>query len=388
MKNKFINYFAKALLITAFLGVLSCETETLFEEEQALELDATLSSEARKGKGKKTKGTSFDFSEDCKITDKTNLYAGQNILVGDVTVNTDGVNYVITYNITDSGYCLSETHLSVVSNPENFPMSGGGNPKNGHFEYKNSHDCVDSYSYVVPMSKGNYIAAHGVVNCVAESDSDDILNNLPSLVNLCITARGADAVDSYFDITINNTILSGDYDAWCIDVDLDPGTCYDADVYSSINDELPAGAFENPQNFDKVNWIMNQDFIGKTSQSGKTFTYGHVQWAIWELIDDNNCALCKYLTDPTGEWFLNRSENEALGMEIVQASLDNGEGFIPSCDELVSVILIPNDNTQPIFISIPVTCGEPQECEETVWGDGCDFPGNNWATYFSVSSGH
>ncbi|PWH82983.1 hypothetical protein DIS18_00025 [Algibacter marinivivus] len=374
MKNKFTNYFVRIFFITALLYVVSCETETLIEEEQVSDLNASISFEAKKGK--KSNGATFDLSQECVISSQTDLYAGQNILVGNVAVEVNDGNYIITYNITDSGYCLTTTHLSVVQAPEDFPISGGGNPKNGHFEYSNSHDCVDSYSYEVPTSKGSYIAAHAVVNCVADSNEDDILSNLPETVSVCVNDKGVDAEDSYFNITIDpENSLTGMYDAWCIDVDLslNDDQCFEADVYSSLN-AMPGGLFENPDTFDSINWIMNQDFISQG------YSFGDIQWAIWELIDDANCNACVYLGD---DWSV------AKGTEIYNLAVDNGDGFIPGCDELVAIALVDkNRQLQPIFISVPVTCNEPGDCEETAWGDGCDFPGNNWATYFKVSSGH
>ncbi|WP_298789330.1 hypothetical protein [uncultured Allomuricauda sp.] len=187
--------------------------------------------------------------------------------------------------------------------------------------------------------------------------------DLPALVNACTTAKGEDANNVYFDLTINDTELAGDYGAWCIDVDLSLSgdECFDADVYSSYAD-LPLGAFENPDNFDLVNWIINQNFIGQVSPSGGTYTFGDVQWAIWELIDDNNCAACAFLG---GDW------SELKGQEIVNEAIANGEGFEPGEGQLLAIILIPTNNRQPVFISIPVEC-EPEPACETAFARGND----------------
>ncbi|MBN4085118.1 hypothetical protein JYT89_02115 [Flavobacteriaceae bacterium AH-315-B10] len=185
--------------------------------------------------------------------------------------------------------------------------------------------------------------------------------NLPDVVSASITAKPG--VDSYFTIDILDSNLSGvNIPAWCVDVDLSLGIegPLDFAVYSSY-EELPAGNFENPDNFDLVNWILNQSFIGSVSPSGGNYTFGHVQWAIWELIDDVNCVNCIYLTYPTGDWN-NDPDNVIKGQEIVQAAIDNGEGFVPQCGELIGVVLIP-EGKQPIIITLEVPTLECSDCE-------------------------
>ncbi|MGX1930484.1 hypothetical protein [Flagellimonas sp. 2504JD4-2] len=192
----------------------------------------------------------------------------------------------------------------------------------------------------------------------------NLLPDLPAMVNACTTAKGVDANNIYFDLTINDTELAGNYGAWCIDVDLSltGNECFDADVYSSYAD-LPAGAFENPENFDLVNWIVNQNFIGMDSPSGGTYTFGDVQWAIWELIDDNNCQACAFLGD---DW------SEEKGQEIVDAAVANGEGFEPGEGQVLAVVLIPTNNRQPVFITIPIECEPSGEGCETAFARGND----------------
>ena len=191
----------------------------------------------------------------------------------------------------------------------------------------------------------------------------NVLPVLPEMVSACTTAKGADANNAYFDLTVNDTELAGVYGAWCVDVDLSLGAseCFDANVYSSYA-ELPAGEFENPDNFDLVNWILNQNFVGTTSPSGGTYTFGDVQWAIWELIDDNNCALCAYLGN---DW------STTKGQEIVDAALANGEGYQPAPGGVLAIVLIPTNNRQSVVIPIPVDC-QPEPSCETAFARGTD----------------
>ncbi len=349
------------LCIISLIGFMSCESST----EIADELIAAENSLASKGG---PKALIFDGSCDYTVT---NLIAGQNTVVGTVEVTVVGGYYNITYSVIN-GWCISETHLDVAESPENFPMTGSGNPKNGHFEYSDSHDCVSSFTYEVPTSEGEYIAAHAVVNCTSGT-IEDFAESLPETLNACTTEKGVDAVDSYFNLTVNDTALAGDYDAWCVDFESSLQIqCYDANVYSSY-ETLPEGIFENPDNFDLVNWIVNQDFVGEISPGqGGEYTFSDVQIAMWEIIENKNCTdtFCAYV----GDFDLVRID------EIIEQATANGEGFIPECGDLISIVLVPLEDLQSVIISVPLPCGD--ECEETAWAEGCDFPGNNWAMYF------
>ncbi|MGA1226950.1 MAG: hypothetical protein ACO3VF_06870 [Tamlana sp.] len=49
-------------------------------------------------------------------------------------------------------------------------MSKSGNPKKGQLEYGDDElECTYTISYLVPMSKGTYIAAYAVVSSKADS---------------------------------------------------------------------------------------------------------------------------------------------------------------------------------------------------------------------------
>ncbi|RLD28044.1 MAG: hypothetical protein DRI75_08040 [Bacteroidetes bacterium] len=192
-------------------------------------------------------------------------------------------------------------------------------------------------------------------------DIEGLELNLPDVVSAQTTAKPGD--NSYFTLDILDSNLAGvNIPAWCADVDLSLGIegPFDFAVYSTY-EELPVGKFENPDNFDLVNWILNQSFIGSVSPSGGNYTFGHVQWAIWELIDDVNCVNCIYLSDPTGEWN-NDPENVTKGQEIVQAAIDNGDGFVPQCGEQIAIVLIP-EGKQSIIITVEVPTLECNECK-------------------------
>ncbi|TYA71826.1 hypothetical protein [Seonamhaeicola marinus] len=188
-------------------------------------------------------------------------------------------------------------------------------------------------------------------NTIVECDFDleNFALSLPDSVSATTTSKLGEA--AYFLLDIHDSNLKGnDIEAWCIDLylSLDIEGPLDFGVYSSY-ETLPQGAFDKPENFDLINWILNQDYVGSVSPSGGTYTYGHVQWAIWELLDNNNCQICSNLTNPTGNW-TSDSSNLTKGQEILNAAIANGEDFIPSCGDLIGIVLIP-DGKQPLIIT-------------------------------------
>ncbi|MGW9686032.1 hypothetical protein [Flagellimonas sp. 2504JD1-5] len=349
-----------AVLAVSIIGLYSCESEPVTEN--------TL--ESIEGK---TSTVQFDFSQDCVMTEST-LFAGQNVEVGKVSVSVSGGNHIITYEITNDDWCITETHLSVVNTPQDFPLNNGGNPKIGNFEYQGNHDCEKTVTYEVPIEKGSHIAAHAVVECSTNS-VENIIASLPETVDFCTTAfRPNNGDDGYFAVTIEEGLLAGEYGAWCVDVDqrLVLECIEGASVHSSIGD-LPEGAFEMPENFSAVNWLLNQNIIGQPSGDESPYTGDDLQMAIWLLVDDLTDLEELASRGSLSNWDANRVN------ELVAIALENND-FTPECGDYIGVIMIP-EGKQPLIIPYPLEC---TDCEETAWADGCSFPGGSWATYFSL----
>jgi len=92
------------------------------------------------------------------------LYAGQTIPVGTVTVSNDGDDLTVIYNTTD-GWVMTETHLAVVTEYGDFPMTKKGNPKVGHFPYGGEDIFTETWKKTIELEDFNawqelYIAAH------------------------------------------------------------------------------------------------------------------------------------------------------------------------------------------------------------------------------------
>lgn len=191
-----------------------------------------------------------------------------------------------------------------------------------------------------------------------EGDIDALVASLPTTVSASTTAKPSLTANAYFDLTIHDTNLAGsDILAYCVDQDLslDVEGPLDFDVYSSLG-ELPAGVFEKPENFDKVNWLLNQSIIGTDSPSGGTYTFGHIQYAMWLLVDDSVCQVCTYLTSPIGSWN-NDSDNVVKGQELADLATQNGDGFVPTAGQKLGIVLVP-EGKQSIIISKEVPAKE------------------------------
>lgn len=196
-----------------------------------------------------------------------------------------------------------------------------------------------------------------------EADIEGFTANLPETVSITTTSkRGPDA---YFTLDIHGSNLEGtNLLAWCADIDLNLEVegPLDFDVYSSYGDNIPDTVFAQPENLDIVNWILNQDYVGKESpnESG-AYTYGHVQWAIWELLNSYNCNICDNLTNPIGTW-QDDSTNLERAQEILEAALQYGEDYVPGCGEKIGVVLVP-DGKQPLIVMKDVPAKE-EECDD------------------------
>jgi hypothetical protein len=176
--------------------------------------------------------------------------------------------------------------------------------------------------------------------------------------------------DSYWLTTVTNDgALNGVYEAWCVDIDrqMTPGTNYTAAVYSSY-EAYPSGLIEKAYDMDLVNWIINQDFVGKSAAPlAGTYTYGDVQRAIWEIIEDNPT----YTTAGLGTW------NQARVDQLEALARANGQNFVPTCGDFVAVLLVPTGGQQPIaiaqvtFASLGLDCAESNSVKATL--NGVDF---------------
>jgi hypothetical protein len=312
------------------------------------------------------------------------LVAGQHNLVGEVVIDLDG-DPVARFIINDPNWFITESHLYLDTVPpeKSAPGSFG-------FQHSGLDTQIDEFSkseveYAL-LADCLYVAAHAEVEkrCLVGGGAYDLeafANALPDQVTFSAIY---DKVISYFKITVSGgTVLDGLHWGWCIDnrVTLTKNTPHPADVYS-FYEPLPDFPFWGQEDLDKVNWIWNQDFVGKVGACGEVFTAQYVQDAIWLVLGQIN---------PSGK--------NACSLEIYELAEANGSGFIPKCGEYVGVLFMPPEGEQPVAIALPLTCDYEICGEETAWGladffDGptdminsCEFPKQTgWGTYFRCCS--
>ncbi len=359
----------KLLLLSITFGLLfsSCEKDT--------EL-----------KGPQQKGRDIAVSTDCQIivdddgVAVSKLIAGQNEEVGEVTVEFYNGYIIVTYE-TKPGWLITETHLHIAANKEilfDEVTNPGGNPMIGLFDYGNDHaDKVqegNTVVYTIQKEPGCYhIAAHAVVIGLAGEEGFvdlDAFNDRFPVDLKGVTIGNYKGNSAYFEnITISDgSFLDGYYkQGWCVETGIQYITPGDATAYSSY--DLPDGVVDIPQNFDKVNWLINNVYAGMEADEDEEYTMGDIQIAIWALIDGGEPGFPNLLEPWT----------QAKVDKLLEMAEAEGEGFVPVCGQKIAVVLDYGER-QNIIIEYPVKCGE-----ETAWGQGCLFTQRgSWAMYFEV----
>ncbi len=101
------------------------------------------------------------------------LFAGQDMDVGTVYVWNDDDNLYVKYELSDEaigeGWGITETHLHVGKDLDDFPLNRGNNPRVGHFAYSRDHDPgVEEDGYTISLNGWEaedelLIAAHAVI---------------------------------------------------------------------------------------------------------------------------------------------------------------------------------------------------------------------------------
>ena len=312
--------------------------------------------------------------ESCVTIQELWAGAGQNdlskgTLVGTVTASFESEDVlVITYNV-NPGWDLSEAHVWVGNDFSSIPQKAAP----GLFPYATYSAPwefqINLSDLGIEAGDPIYVAAHGVV-CAGEGID---LAELPETVPYSVSYPGD---RSYFKTTVGGeSDLAGLYDGWCIQTGqrITPGTDYIAVVYSSL-DMIPEGLVDYPENFDLVNWLINQDLIGNPSTGcDGNYTWGDIQMAIWKLL----------IADPEPSGLGEYSDCRAD--EIVALAQSNGQDFIPECGDKFAIIL-ENESHQNTIIEIPMPC---MDCE-TAWAFGAytfiDLNiAKNWGWIFEIN---
>lgn len=284
--------------------------------------------------------------------------------VGDVFVWNDG-EYLFVKYVTIDGWCLIETHLEIKTSLDLIPQTKNGNPIPGHFSYHTKHECIPEFEYVIPLDGWTigtnlFIAAHAVV-----ADT-----NTPYEV-VFVSEPG---MDVYGPITAYTPL--GD-DSWG-----EPGASvatWEPTTWPSIQGATwisTAYYVENPV-IDSWRWFRRMFYLCDNYY----YKCGSVL-----LATSDNAEECYY------DEILIGSDGEVQGPFI-----DNHEW-----NTIVEYNFNPHPgiNTLDFIVRNYYQAGGTIESNptgliykaaicyymlETAWADGLDFPGKNWATYFTYT---
>lgn len=341
------------------------------------------------------------------------LMAGQGIDVGSVTVEDDGTNLIVTYNIDVEGWHIIQAHL----------YAGDKAPKKaapGSFPFKSGPIHATSYTFTVPLAEMGvesgdelFIATHALVNnennILGYMDAEGNMYAEQAFETVCPTLGDiAAALPEYFTMNLEgdgagyynvNFDLDGDgvrenYDWYCIDHTHSIGFGdYTVRVFSSyetlpdaiINNGTGDNNVDHPENLDLVNWVINNP---------GTLTQVQIQDVIWALVDD----------DPAkGPATLDEAELAVYEAALLQ------DGFVPTDGQKLAIVLQPvdaSDNSvgqvtigqvtigQVTFASLGLACVDvalytPVFQEETGWAipdaDGFTEFKQGWGGYFTFT---
>ncbi|HAZ14140.1 MAG TPA: hypothetical protein DCY86_15235 [Bdellovibrionales bacterium] len=311
--------------------------------------------------------------------------------VGDVSVWNNATTLFVRYQIVDQtpadqrdNLCLSQTQMHIARFALTIPQTLSGSPKIEKFHHKTEHTpCVTDYTYQIPMKrragKKLVIATHAEVR-TQFFGLEGFASLLPDTATIHVSNVVAGGPSYFPALTVTDgAFLNGVYHGWCVDSanTISRNFPLTASIYSSY-EPLPEGTVDFPQNFDLVNWILNQHYVDQTSASGQgVYTYGDLQKAIWTLLDDETS------TSSLGVY------NEERVQEILTNAKALGENFVPGCKEIVAIVFDPKTSSgaqQQVLIGQATAADLGVACEtrkETSWGKGKEFRGKLWAEYFN-----
>jgi len=326
--------------------------------------------------------------------DEYELYAGQDILVGNVNVWNDGVELHVTYNTTD-GWVLTETHLAVATALGVIPQKNG-NPIPGKFPYQCCYD-EDEGEWVFQIKEGGALGA----TCDADENTNTTLTEVEYIIPLSGIGVVGVGADDILYIAAHAKVIRPIEDCWETvwqigDVEVNDGfgqlTNYCDEfnyagfyeglgpLYPPFTDPFVVGTtFTNmfpwlslgsyATDF-KVQWFGELLFGGKLTVSWSPGTSA-TETKIIMSIDDGVpfTFVVNGFDDPSG-W---------LGYPLVQSNLELNP--IGGGSHEIRFQHTTGDGAIWDWVRLEKPC----EQEESAWADGPGFTGKNWATYFKYT---
>ncbi|MBA2846307.1 hypothetical protein HNP88_000491 [Methanococcus maripaludis] len=328
----------------------------------------------------------------CTEWEPYGLYAGQNELVGNVSVRVCGDNLEYNYEITEPGWCISEIHLMALNESPNDTSSSWytkyvtkkGNPKVGQFEINEEGLCVKEYSGTLNLGEFNpctdklYIAAHAVV-CECECE--------------CIfTGCGYEAIDEGEGWVIDtSTYITGTKyglpdAAWRYDPLLCLGEANTVDKINHTFTSLGQGG--------SIVLYFNGNICGDGDNSTPDLEIYETTYNKGEYPDPTWVESISIEAFYNGSYYLVGTATNNEGDNNIDHTFINYIYDLPSgvCIEKIRINDTSTlsgkdydiDAVKANYWCVPeyeYICNCTGNCE-TAWGNGESFPGNNWAMYF------
>jgi len=282
--------------------------------------------------------------------------------------------YVYVEYVTEGDWCLLETHVDVVGDPDDFPMTKKGNPIPGHFEYSmcfEPNEYEQDYIEMIPIGDFYwqvYIAAHAVVFNSVDDVESDCFYVISDENNYCVDYDDYDA-----------EIASPQPPVW--------GTV-DYDFSGNGADWIWAYEYPTDPTIDQHYWFWNQFNIpGKyiISLNGDIYITADNYFDLYV----NGYPSNHVGTDVTAGW-------KTVEYFDISSYLELGTNYFDIYAENTGVYGAEFPSNPAGLIYESYICYEVVTDTETAWGDGIAFEldkkgkgkgDGNWGMYFEYHIG-
>jgi hypothetical protein len=294
------------------------------------------------------------------------LFADQDILIGEVVVQRVGDLLYVTYVINEEGWFITKTHLAVGDVLDDIPQTKKGNPIPGQFDYVVCHDpMVTEYTYppidVSGFTNPLYVAAHAdVVQLIGDG---------------CCTPQWASSVEEYVQGTLQNgnpvTATSRIDPSKALGAPNGPaeGSFYSLGFTSDTNDDgFVVLSFDYPVYNGPCADLV---FVEITRVKSNVPPY-YEKADVYVIVDDE-----AYLAGSVD----NYDPSSQLTYNYIS---------IPGEFEYIDAVMLQDTTEKSVFSAFPTGDGYDLDAagacyllinKETAWGGTNDFDGKNWATY-------
>lgn len=374
------------------------------------------------------------------------LIAGQHIDVGDIVVQRVGDDLCVEYQLSAEalaeGWVLTETHLAVAGDPAGLPQTKNGNPIPGKFPYGDDALGVydgdgiliggaDSYSECISLLDVGigpedevYIAAHAVVGIGCYETV------VYGMERYTATVYGVDVLtgESWKEFEADDPPAGGSATPNGLAYDAENGRFYYCDYYAPntlyfwdtsqhvagtlLGNVADAGFYDGkyyyitgpPASDDLYEVTFNADGTISAQTKLDDIADGVHGWTFsgdiavkdgvvygWGLCGPNSKYEFFTYGLATGD-FTSVTPSYQSSLQLAFGSDGTLYGHRSGGDGAFYVIDTTNGDVSKVTPTpdpalLYTDCASGEICvpiTETAWGAGLDFPGKNWATYFTV----